>query len=381
MAVKSRNGHWYIYFYPFKVKKIGLKTDARTKNDAKHIEAMILKACRTGSYESLDLDSRYACIRMFENQGWELPSDLRVEARPREELTLWKACELFLKDSEIKSSQNAWRYMSAIDHLVDKLGEDKPIKLIWSPEIKTYREQRLEEGGAPATVNREVSTLSRIFGVLIDHRLLEDNPVHLVHRLSEKSGQRQVYLSLQDVEKIMEQCPAWFRPIIAIAYYTGMRRGEILSLRRKQVNLSKRMIYLGPQDTKEGHFKRVPIPHDLVPYLEGCLKVQSIGTDRLFLIDGRPPSFESLKNPWRKACEALGLNNPRPRFHDLRHTWRANARRNNMDPAIAESIMGHWFKEKSVNNRYGRISDEELIRAVDSMTFDNGDTEIIVASG
>jgi hypothetical protein len=32
--------------------------------------------------------------------------------------------------------------------------------------------------------------------------------------------------------------------------------------------------------------------------------------------------------------------------------------------------MGHWFKGKSVNDRYGRIGDQELLDAIDKMTFD-----------
>jgi len=50
-----------------------------------------------------------------------------------------------------------------------------------------------------------------------------------------------------------------------------------------------------------------------------------------------------------------------------------------MDFQIAESIMGDWFKGKSVNDRYGRISDQELIQAIDRMTFDHGETEILVS--
>ncbi len=40
--------------------------------------------------------------------------------------------------------------------------------------------------------------------------------------------------------------------------------------------------------------------------------------------------------------------------------------------------MGHWHKAKSVTDRYGRISDEELLAAIDLMTFDQGETEIVV---
>jgi hypothetical protein len=38
--------------------------------------------------------------------------------------------------------------------------------------------------------------------------------------------------------------------------------------------------------------------------------------------------------------------------------------------------MGHWFKEKSVSERYGFISKQELIEAIDQMTFDHGPTQI-----
>jgi len=50
-----------------------------------------------------------------------------------------------------------------------------------------------------------------------------------------------------------------------------------------------------------------------------------------------------------------------------------------MDADYAEAIMGHSDRARSVRERYGRISDKELIDAIKLMTFDNGDTEILVA--
>ncbi|HTY25390.1 MAG TPA: tyrosine-type recombinase/integrase, partial [Desulfomonilaceae bacterium] len=115
--------------------------------------------------------------------------------------------------------------------------------------------------------------------------------------------------------------------------------------------------------------------------LEDAMRVSSLGNEKVFLLRAdtgvRELMEETAKNPWPRACEALELEKPRPRFHDLRHTWRANARRSGMDPAIAESILGHWFRGKSVNERYGHISDQELVGAVDKMTFDHGETEIM----
>jgi hypothetical protein len=51
-----------------------------------------------------------------------------------------------------------------------------------------------------------------------------------------------------------------------------------------------------------------------------------------------------------------------------------------MDPEIRERILSHWSKGKTVTERYGGVSDEELLQAIDSMKFDNGETLIVVPS-
>ncbi|HMK36776.1 MAG TPA: hypothetical protein VK463_17010 [Desulfomonilaceae bacterium] len=47
-----------------------------------------------------------------------------------------------------------------------------------------------------------------------------------------------------------------------------------------------------------------------------------------------------------------------------------------MDFEIREAIMGH---SRGIAGRYGRFSDQDLVRAIEGMTFDNGDTEIWIA--
>ena len=133
----------------------------------------------------------------------------------------------------------------------------------------------------------------------------------------------------------MEVCPAYYRPVVQTAYFSGMRRGVIMGLSRRQLNLKSRITRLGERDVKERRAKRVPIHSELVPILEQCHKVTSPETDRVFVIQDeegiRPPSFESTKNPWRRRISKLGLE-PAPRFHDLCHTWKPNARRSGMPP-------------------------------------------------
>jgi len=381
MAVKKRGGVWYGYFNPFLGgKQIGLRLDAENKAEARQIEAMIIRACRTGEYQALDSTSREACARLFVNQGWELPGALEpmVSHQPPQELTLGRACEVFLKYPEVRNSPNRLRHAAAVVHLIEKWGEDFPVKSIWIPEIKAYQMERLNEDAAPSTVNKEKAALSRMFQVLVELRYTNVNPARLVKNLSERSSQRETYISFQDFLRLASIVPLWLGPVTRAAYYSGMRRGEIVALTRKQVNLRSRMILLRPEQTKEESFKRVPIHMDLAPVLEDAMKVLAFGTDRVFLIDGRPVVEDSFRRPWVKAVRAQGFD-PAPTFHDLRHSFVANCRRSGMPHEILQAIVGHWNRTKPISERYGRVSDSELVQAIDRVSFDHGETEVRIA--
>jgi integrase len=238
---------------------------------------------------------------------------------------------------------------------------------------------RLNEGAAPSTINKEKTALSKMFQVLIELQHRDDNPARMVKNLSEKSGEREVYIGFDDFVGIVEQLPPWVRPVALTAFYSGMRRAEIMGLTRKHINLEGRIIKLKPEDVKEDKWKRVPIHNDLIPILTEVMKVQALGNDKIFLVDGHAPNPDSIRKPWNKAVKAVGLD-PAPVFHDLRATWKTNAMRSGMDQEIRERIMGHYNRAKNVNERYGRISDSDLVRAIDGVTFDHGNSEIILAS-
>jgi integrase len=379
MAVKKRGkkGHFKIRVFG---KEVGVATQAKLKSEAERTEMAILTACRSGDYRGLDPVSREVCQRMFQNQDWKLPSDLGLIEPVSEELTLWKGIELCLKYPEVRNSENRERLEYCFAHFVEYWGKDFPVKSIWIPQIKEYQIERISEGAAPSTVNKERAALSKMFQILIELRHADVNPARSVKNLSEKSGERQVYISHQDFMKILEFLPVWFRSIAQTAYYTGMRRGEVVGLTRKRVNLRKRIIYLGPDDVKEGQWKRVPIHKDLVPILEEVMKVQALGTDHIFLHNGESVTHrDQLRWCWDRKSAKAGLD-PHPRFHDLRHTWKTNARRSGMHPEIQESILGHTTRTRSVSERYGRISDQELLQAIDLMSFDHGETEIWLAT-
>ena len=75
------------------------------------------------------------------------------------------------------------------------------------------------------------------------------SPAFGVHRL----------LSVQEFEKLMNNFDGHTMAIIATAYFTGMRRGEILLLTWDKVDLQNRIIRLGAGDTKDREAREIPI--------------------------------------------------------------------------------------------------------------------------
>ena len=272
MSVVKRGQVWYLRLWLFE-KGINLRSSARSKTEAQQIERALLAACKSQDFRSLTAIERETCVRLYENQGWEIPEDLRPNAKPvpKDELTLSRTISIFLGYPSIKGTPKTERYIQSFAHYLRKGGEDKLVKSIWVPDIRLYQTERLEEGATPSTINKKRGALSKLFGVLQNLQFVQTNPCRLVTAPSEKSGERQVYLSLEDFNRIVALVPASFCPVAQTAYYTGMRRGEIVGLTRKQVDLKNRLIYPGPQDTKEGHWKRVPIHKDLFPILEEIL--------------------------------------------------------------------------------------------------------------
>jgi integrase len=381
MSIALRKKTWTIVFRPFGQQiMLGLK-DVDGKRQAAAIESELMYALQTKSYGGLTALARAACIKLFTNQEWELPEELLPPSKkpPETALTLWRAIELFVESERYKTSKFPFRYETGIVHLVNHFGKKAIMKDIWVPEIREYRIKRQNQGKKPATVNREVSILSVIFANLTDHRLLEANPCRLLRRLSEKSGLRSAYISQDDIERIMGQCPNWYADIVWTAYLTGCRRSEITNLRWRSVNLKKRIINLHATETKESHSKRIPIHRDLLPMFERLGKIRDLTDDYVFKVNGHKVDVQSCKRPWDRSLDKLDFPKPRPRFHDIRHTWLTNARMSKIDHEIRQAILGHSDRMLKVSERYGRISEDELVEAIDLLVTNNGETEILTA--
>ncbi|MFC1889086.1 site-specific integrase [Thermodesulfobacteriota bacterium] len=138
-----------------------------------------------------------------------------------------------------------------------------------------------------------------------------------------------------EFEALLNNSPQHLAPVIIMAYYTGMRRAEILYLTWDNVDLDRGFIRLYGSMTKTKDGRVIP----LNPRVQQVLKdlPKGLHTDRVFLRNGRP--FNDVKRAFKTACRISGIEGFT--FNDFRHCALNNLRLAGNDYFKIMSISGH----------------------------------------
>jgi hypothetical protein len=135
----------------------------------------------------------------------------------------------YLELPEVKAKRSYKRDKELIANLLPHFG-NRLLKNVTPAMVEAYRQKRLSEPSRrtpqtltkPATVNREVACLKTIFSKAVKNGKGERNPVQGVKHLKENNERNRV-LNSDEYVRLLTCCPPQLKPIIKLAYYTGMR--------------------------------------------------------------------------------------------------------------------------------------------------------------
>ena len=237
------------------------------------------------------------------------------------------------------------------------------LKGITPAMVEAYKQKRLTEQSGrspknltkPATGNRELVCLKTIFNKAMKNGRAERNPTQGVKLLKENNERDRVLTSAEYI-RLLAASPLHQKPIVKIAYHTGMRRGEILSLTWGQVDLKEGFIRLNPEHTKTNESRIVPLNAELMEMFK--VMPRGLSGARVFTFQGNPISY--IKVGFVRACKRAEIEDFT--FHDLRHTFNTNAFRAGVPIPTIMKITGH--KSLSMFRRYTTISLDDLKEAV-----------------
>ncbi len=237
------------------------------------------------------------------------------------------------------------------------------LSAITPKDIVDYQSNRLKEGRKPATVNRELACLKHLFNFAKQRgKFFGENPVSKV-RFLEENNQVERVLTLDEEERLIANSAPHLRPIILTAIHTGMRKGELLSLKWINADLEHNVISVEPTNTKSKKLKRIPINSKLRRILLEQ-KLKTGFSDYVFLNpEGKPYlSAFSVKTCFENACRRANITGLR--FHDLRHTAATRMIESGASIVAVSKILGH--SSLAMTMRYSH-PDNSLKEAVEKL--------------
>jgi len=207
-----------------------------------------------------------------------------------------------------------------------------------------------------------VALMKRIYNLAIRDEMVLKNPCWKVSMLPEENKRSRI-LSVAEFERLVKELPEHEVPIVYVAYYTGMRKQEILHLFWKKVNMQEGYIDLEPADTKNSEPRRIYFNDVLWEIFKKAGKVRSLSHDFVFTYKGKP--IKDIRGAFGKALRKAKIENFW--FHDLRHTFNTNMRKAKVDQTVIMKLTGH--KTLSMFNRYNTVDQEDAMDAMKKLNL------------
>lgn len=252
------------------------------------------------------------------------------------------------------------------NHLVSAFGP-LPVAGVRKADVQEWVRALQDKGLAPATIRQCYRILKAVMDEAVDHKLIAESPCRKI-ALPRAERQEHLYLEPAEVEKLAATIDPLFRALTYSAVYLGCRWGELVGLKRQNLNLLRRRVMI--VGTLEEVGGRVPryVEETKTKSSRRTLTVPSflceiLGThlghvpDGEFVFLGRDGGLLRRNNfrrrHWKPAVIAAGLPE-RLRFHDLRHTCASILIAQGAHPKEIQARLGH-ASIMTTMDRYGHL--------------------------
>ncbi len=211
---------------------------------------------------------------------------------------------------------------------------------------------------SPATVNRELSILSKIFSLAFEAELVDENPCRRVKKLRMNNlcghclttdEEETLFKGLADFE--------WVGQIVLFALHTGMRRSEIFNLQWFDVDMVRETAHV--RQSKNGKARAVPMNETVKGMLQRLPKT----SEYVFPSPKTGGRVMDVGRQFERAVKETGLISFR--FHDLRHTAATRMADAGVDPFTLAYIFG--WSDIRMAMRYTHATNATMRQAVRSL--------------
>jgi len=251
--------------------------------------------------------------------------------------------------------------------VVEVLGGNTPVRLVGAEDIEELKAALFRtpspRGGTLThrTIRAYLGAVRQMFDYAVRRGYLGRSPARDV-KLPPQGRPNPRFLTLEQLRLLLDAAPSpWWRALLRVAAYTGMRRGELCRFRWGDVDRDRKRIRIRQRKTNQ----TIEVP--LHPVVERALLglTRSTRSDRVFF--DPEVSSENYDHAWENRVthvvstlfQKLGLEGS---LHSLRHTYATLLLSASGNLKVVQEALGH--RHISTTMRYAFLLREGLDDAV-----------------
>jgi integrase len=336
---------------------------------------------------------RAAAHSFSEEQARKILNEIRELSgeRPIRVKSLGQYSAEWLRSKEVTTSEGTFtRYTGFVNDLVAHVGKQRAgatIEAITPEDVKAFRDLQVKEGKSETTANLALKTLRSLFNDARREGLISTNPAEAVKTFDVEKEARDVFTHDQLCALVAKASPEW-KTAILLAYYSGLRLRDAVSLSWDNVNFDLRQIRYFPRKSNRGQSRRpdwkkhvtgqLEVP--LMPEVEAhLLSLPSTDDPAAKLCPTLAPKStggnRGLSRMFQRVMAAAGIHSDRGvekrgkgrqfktlGFHSLRHTFVSELANADVPADVRRQISGH--SDEKIHERYTHLGLDTKRRAL-----------------
>ena len=265
---------------------------------------------------------------------------------------------------------------------------DYALTTISTAQLESWKTERLQAGCRPATVLRDLAGLSAVLSHAVRIERLADNAMRRVEkprldrtpniRFLDPQEEARLRSALDERDSRLKAARnsgnAWrlrrkrlplqslphfghhMTPAVLLSINTGLRRGDLLSLRWSDVNFRQAVLSVQAASAKTGQTRHVPLNPEAIQILKNW-REQNAGLEATAKVFDATTSF---KTAWSGILKAANIK--MFRWHDLRHHFASRLVQANVNLNTVRELLGHGSLAMTV--RYAHLGPDQKREAV-----------------
>ncbi|OGS20057.1 MAG: hypothetical protein A3J83_03545 [Elusimicrobia bacterium RIFOXYA2_FULL_40_6] len=213
---------------------------------------------------------------------------------------------------------------------------------ITSEQIEGFLQALGGEGLSNKTINNYLCQIKAALYQALKWNYIYKNPAVGINRLPYKRKRLPRFLTNEELQDLLKECPAFLKNIVIFLSHTGLRIGELVNLEWRDVEIEKKLLHIQSKETwhpKDYEIRTIPLHEKLIPILKE-LKNSSKSKYVFSSVEGYKLDSDNLRKRYLKKA-ALSAKLQGVGLHTFRHTFASHLAMAGADLVTLKELLGH----------------------------------------